>query len=152
MKGWDEKLSAFPQSIRIQVGNKCQWKSEGTCQNRRDALWTDRTCSNQTRHCQGMAHRYCPPGAGIKAHTRAGEPPLPRQDHGTTRQRNPYLGGPTSHLGQLDGLDITTNRRPPKDKHPCLPTLRVNFITKLLTPRTTRARTLLGGYQGCLLV
>ena len=45
-----------------------------------------------------------------------------------------------------------TNERPLKDKHLCLLTLRVNFITELPTLATTEARTLLGGCRGCLFV
>ena len=66
-----------PYSIQMQVGNKFRRESEGTSRNRRDTLWTDRTRSSQTRHCQGMAHHYRTLGMGIKAHTHAGDPPLP---------------------------------------------------------------------------
>ena len=73
-----------PYSIQMQVGNQCRRESEGTCQNRWDALWTNGMRSSQTRCCQGMAHHYRASGAGIKAHTHAGDPPLrqigPRND------------------------------------------------------------------------
>ena len=61
-------------------------------------------------------------------------------------------GDPMGLLGRLDGPGKTMNERPLKDKHLCLLTLRVNFITELPTPATARARTSLGGYRDCLLV
>ena len=64
----------------------------------------------------------------------------------------PETGGPTGLLGRSDGPGKMMNERPPKDKHLYLITLRVNFITEHPTPATAGARTLLGGYQGCLLV
>jgi len=90
-----------PQSIRMQVGNKCRQESEGTRQNRRDALWTDGTRSSQTRHCQGMAHHYRAPGAGIKAHTRAGDPPLPQTGPRNDPTMEPLPRGPNEPPGPI---------------------------------------------------
>ena len=83
-----------PYSIRMQVGNKCRRESKGTCRNRRDVLWTNRTHSSQTRRCQGMAHHYRAPSAGIKAHTRAGDPPLPQTGPRNDLTMEPLPRGP----------------------------------------------------------
>ena len=69
-----------------------------------------------------------------------------------TRRWNPHPGGPTGLLGRSDSPGKMTNERPLKDKHLCLLTLHVNFITKLLTPTTVGARTSLEGFRECLLV
>ena len=72
---------------------------------------------------------------------------MERPDDGTRIE-----GGPTGLLGRSNGLGKMMNERPLKDKHLYLLTLRVNFITELLTPATEEAWTLHGGCRGCLFV
>ena len=55
-------------------------------------------------------------------------------------------------LGRSGGPGKTPNEQPLKEKHLCLLTLSVNFITEPPTPATAKAQTLLGGYRGCLFV
>ena len=151
MKGGDKKLSAFPYSM--QVGNQCRRESEGMRRNRWDTLWTDGMRSSQTRRCRGMAHHDHAPSTGIKVHTRAGDPPLPQAEPRNDPTTEPLPRGAqwatrTDQTAQAK----TTNQRSLKDKHPCLLTLHVNFITKLPTLAMIGAWTSLGGCRGCLLV
>jgi len=101
----------------------------------------------------GMAHHYRTPGTRIRAHPHAGDSPLPQagpQNNLTTEPSS--REGPTGLLGRSDGLGKMMNERPLKDKHLCLLTLRVNFITETPTPATAGAQTSLGGYRECRLV
>ena len=69
---------------------------------------------------------------------------FPRQDLEGPDDGTSIKGAPMGLLGRSDGLGKTTNERPLKDKHLCLLTLRVNFITELPTPAMVGAQTSLG--------
>ena len=55
------------------------------------------------------------------------------QDHGTIQRQDL-----SDLLGRPFGPEETTNECPKKDKHLCLLTLRVKFITELPTPSNGR--------------
>ena len=107
---------------------------------------------SQTGHGLGMAHHYRTSGTRNKAHPHTGDSPLPQEGPGRTQQRNLHQGEPNRPPGSIGQPRRMPNVRPPKDKHLCLLTLRVNFTTEPLTPATAGARTSLGGCQECPLI
>ena len=100
-----------------------------------------------------MAHHYRAPSIGIKAHTCASDPLFPQAQPRNDPTTEPLpRGAQRATRTNQTARAKTMNERPLKDKHLYLLTLRVNFITELLTPTTAGARTSLGDCRECLLV
>ena len=99
----------------------------------------------QTGRGLGMAHHYRTPGARNKAHPHASDSLLPQARPGRTQRWNLHQREPNGPPGSIGWIRRTPNERPPKDKHPCLLTLRVNFTIEPPTPAMVGARTSLGG-------
>ena len=110
----------------------------------------DETLHGQAERCLGMAHLDTP-GARTGAHLHTGDSPLPQARPQNDLTTEPPSGGAqrASWVERTAQVGRRTNKTL-KDKHLCLLTLRVHFITEFPTPATVGARTSLGGSRECL--
>ena len=104
----------------------------------------------QAEHCPSMAHHYTS-GTRTGAHPHTDDSPLPQAGP----RNDPTTEPPSEGAQRASWVERTAQvkqrmSKPLKDKHLCLLTLRVNFITEFLTPAMAGARTSLGSCQQCL--